>query len=35
MLGASVAWPDASLGSALFQPAGYDWGLDALDTAEK
>jgi len=35
MLGALVAWPDASLGSALFQPAWYDSGAAELDTAEE
>jgi hypothetical protein len=34
MLGACEAWPDASLGFVLFQPAGYDKGFAALDTAE-
>jgi len=33
MLGASEAWPDASLRFVLFQPAGYDKGFAALETA--
>jgi hypothetical protein len=34
MLGALMAWPDASLRFAVFQPVGYDRGAREIETAE-